>query len=191
MVAGEHALELGRLNPARQMFVHFMNLNEGVLVLGFLPQFYHHPYIRELTSERVPGLDNFFQCRTPFHDVLGDAGIIPETGRRHGGLDFLDGFPLVIYVKETPGAWRYVLPGHSYELLLHGTWVTPFRGNYGSHFRHGDREKSQGLRIQRYISLCLAWRILYVFSLCRNHASPAIPALSSTQSQAGASPIRR
>jgi hypothetical protein len=113
MGAGEHALKLGRLDPLPQAFVHFVNICQGGLVPGLLPQLDHDPHILKLPDQRIPHLHDLFQGGAPFQDFLGFAGIVPETVRGDLGLDLLDRFTLVIYVKETPEAWRCALRDRS------------------------------------------------------------------------------
>ena len=121
MGAGEHALELGRLDAFLQAAVHLRDLGKGRLVLGFLPQLDHHPHVVQLPDERVPALDDLFQGGAPAEDLLGSVHRIPETGRCDLGLDLLERFPFGVYVKETPEVWRYVLQNPACWLLLHET----------------------------------------------------------------------
>jgi len=122
---GEHAGELHALHLPGQGRQQFTDLDEGGLVLPFLPQFDQHLQVLELRLGRVPVVDQLGQLGALLQDLLGALVVVPEVRPGNPGLQFADPLTLAVDVKDTSSA-RRAFPGVAQgPQLLHGTWVDP------------------------------------------------------------------
>jgi hypothetical protein len=101
-LAGEHALELQRLDLVRQLVDVGLDRADGALVVLGRRQFEQLARFRQRAVDPAEFGDNAVQVRALAPKLLRPLGIVPDPGVLEFPAYFLEALALGIEVKDTP-----------------------------------------------------------------------------------------